>query len=263
MMKMLISEWLKTKRTPIRWLTFFTPVLFAGFIIWYFSLKTITIDTQILIFEAFFEVWTALVIPLGAGLLSGIMIHQEELAGNFNGFLGSKLPRRDLYLGKLAMLILLTLVSTLISTLVLVSGLSFISNIPIFWPIFVVAAIMAMIGTLPLLAFHLWISLAWGMGASIGIGGGGILIAALMATSLGNKIWQFVPWAWPVKLSMLTGAFLLYKPDMKFPHEIISSGIVIKQIINGLIPTAIFFAITLVGGIIWFNRWEGRKIYEY
>lgn len=260
MMKIFISEWIKTKRTPIRWLTFFTPVIFVALIVWYFSLKAITLDTQVSIFQAFFEVWTALVIPLGAGLISGLMIHQEELAGSFNGFLGSKLPRRALYLGKLTMLILLTSASTLLALLALLAGLSFILNIPLSWPIFIIAALMAMIGTLPLLAFHLWISFAWGMGASIGIGGGGTLIAALMATSLGNKIWQYVPWAWPVRLTGLAGAYLLYLPGMKYPPEIISSGFIADQAIKGLIPAAVFFLVMLVGGLIWFKRWEGRKI---
>ncbi|MEZ0537889.1 lantibiotic immunity ABC transporter MutG family permease subunit [Caldicellulosiruptoraceae bacterium PP1] len=261
-MKIFISEWIKTKRTPIRWLTFLTPLIFTALITWYFSLKTITIYTQISIFKAFFEVWTAMVIPLGVGLISGLMIHQEELAGSFNGFLGSKLPRRDLYLGKLVMLILLTSVSTLLAVLALLVELNFILNIHIFWSIFVIAAIVAIIGTIPLLAFHLWISFAWGIGASVGIGGGSILIAALMATGLGDKIWQFVPWAWPVRLSGLIGTYLLYLTGMKYPTEILSSGFIANQAIKGLIPAAIFFVSLLAGGLIWIERWEGRKIYD-
>ncbi|SHK57084.1 lantibiotic immunity ABC transporter MutG family permease subunit [Paramaledivibacter caminithermalis] len=260
-MNIFISEWIKIKRTPILWLTFLIPVIFAALMIWYFSLRTITINTQILIFQAFFDVWTALIIPLGVGLISGLMIHQEELAGSFNGFLGSKLLRRDLYLGKLTMLILLTSASTLFAVLTLLVGLSFILNIHISWTIFIIAAIMAMIGTLPLLAFHLWISFACGMGASIGIGGGGILVAALMATSLGNKIWQYVPWAWPVRLTELAGVYLLNLHGMKNPLEIISSVFIVEQAIKGLIPAAVFFVSLLAGGLIWFERWEGRKMY--
>ena len=259
-MKILVSEWIKTKRTPIRWLTFLTPVIFTALIVWYFSLRTITVETQISIFEAFFESWTALVIPLGTGLISGIMIHQEELAGGFNGFLGSKLPRRSLYLGKLTMLILLASTSTLLAVLVLVAGLSFILKISVSWPTFLAAAVMAIIGNLPLFAFHLWISFAWGMGASIGIGSGGILIAALMATNLGNKIWPFVPWAWPVRLSGLAGVHLLYLPGMKLSHETLDSGFIKVQALKGLIPAAVLFVALLAGGLVWFNRWEGRKI---
>lgn len=259
-MRILISEWIKTKRTPVKWISLLTPVVFAVLIVWYFSFRTITADTQISIFQAFFEVWTALVIPFGAGLISGIMIHQEELAGNFNGFLSNNLPRRNLYLGKLIMLILMASISTILAVVVLLAGAGYVLHISISWQVFVIAAILALAGTLPLLAFHLWISFAWGMGASIGIGGIGILLSALMATSLGDKIWHFVPWAWPVRLSGLAGVYLLYLPDMKFPPEIISSGFIQKHAVKGIIPAVILFFVLLAGSLIWFNKWEGRKI---
>jgi len=259
-MKILLSEWMKTKRTPVRWITFLTPVIFAALIVWYFSFRTITADTQISIFEAFFEVWATMVIPVGAGLIPGIMIHQEELAGCFNGFLGSKLPRRDLYVGKFIMLALLASVSTLLGVLALIIGSSLFLRISVSWSIFLRAAIMAMIGTLPLLAFHLWISLAWGMGASIGIGSGGILIAALMATSLGDQIWPFVPWAWPVRLSLLTGAELLDLTGMNLPSSVKVSDYITSQAVKCFIPAAVLFAVLLSGGLIWFQKWEGRKL---
>lgn len=260
--QILSAEWLKTKRTPVRWLAFLTPVAFAAVIIWYFSLKPGTPDLRPEIYETFFGFWAALVIPPGAGLLTGIMIHQEELAGDFNGFLGSKLPRACLYLAKLIMLILLSTASTLLGTLLLVAGMYYVLNIPVPGSIFIAAAIMAELGALPLLALQLWVSLAWGMGASTGIGGGGLLIAALMITSLGDKIWQFVPWAWPVRLSMLPGAYLLYQSGMKVPPPIISSGYPIHETIKGIISAGVFFVVLLVGGIIWFKKWEGRKIYD-
>ncbi len=54
--------------------------------------------------------------------------------------------------------------------------------------LFLSAAGLVVIGTLPLLAIHLWVSFAWGMGASIGISIGGILMAAILGlTSVGEK----------------------------------------------------------------------------
>lgn len=261
-MGIFISEWLKTKRTPVRMLTFFLPFLLPLPFLWYFSRREITLETHHLLFQAFFEVWTALVIPLGAGLLSGLLVHQEELAGRFGGFLINRYPRRDLYLGKLTLFILLASVSTLLATLILVMGFDFISDIPISYPLFFAAAIMAILGSLPLLAFHLWVSFAWGMGASIGIGGGGMILSALMATNLGNSIWPYVPWGWPIRLTGLTGAYLLYVPGMKSPPEMISSGFIRDQMIKGLVPAVLVLIAMVVGGVIWFQRWEGRKAYE-
>lgn len=36
----------------------------------------------------------------GVGVFAGFLVHEEELAGNFNGFLGTGISRFQLYLGK-------------------------------------------------------------------------------------------------------------------------------------------------------------------
>jgi len=259
-MNLFMCEWLKTRRTPLRWTVFLSPLIFSALILWYFSLRKTTLPVQIAIFEAFFEVWPALVIPAGAGLVSGLMVHQEGLAGNFGRLLGAGRPRRDLYLGKLAMLVFLVFTSTLLAVLALAAGIWFLFRETIAWPVFLGAAFMMMIGTLPLLAFHLWISFARGMGASIGIGGGGLLMASLMATSLGQTIWPFVPWAWPVRFAGLAGACGFDWPGGEFPPQ--GAGFVAEQAAKGLVSAAIFFLVMLTGGLHWFGRWEGRKMPE-
>jgi ABC-2 type transport system permease protein len=108
----LIVEWLKTRRTPVRWLVWGTPLALAAPLIWYLAYKASGSAGQLMAYQTFFETWTALVIPVGAGLLTGILIHQEELAGSFNGLLGSGLSRTSIYLGKFMMLSLLSLTST-------------------------------------------------------------------------------------------------------------------------------------------------------
>lgn len=259
-MNILLSEWLKTKRTPIRWLTFLIPIIYGALIIGYITLRGIDQNTQILAFQVFFEAWTSFIIPLGAGIVSGFIVYQEELAGSFNGFLSSKIPRSRLYMGKLVILILSATISTLIALIVLGIGLQLILNVPIAWPIFIAAAILCIIGTIPILTLQLWASFTWGMGASIGISIAGLLNAALMgATSLGDKVWQFIPWAWPVRLTRLLNPYLQFTSDMQIPPESISSGFVINQLVIGLVAVGICFAVTLAGGITWFNKWEGRK----
>lgn len=262
-MNILSAEWLKTKRTAVRWLTLFMPVVYAALIIGYVALRGIDKNTQTLVFQTFFEAWTAFIIPLCAGILSGFIVYQEELAGNFNGFLSSKVSRYGLYWTKFILLVLTMIASTLIATVVLGVGLNVFPGVSIGWPIFMAAAILVIIGTIPLLAIHLWASFRWGMGASIGISIGGLLMAAVMgATSLGDKIWQFIPWTWPVRLAMLPGAYLQFTTDMQFPPEAISSGFVLNQLAMGFIAALVCFVAALIGGLVWFNKWEGRKSYE-
>ncbi|MDN5326289.1 MAG: lantibiotic transport system permease protein [Moorella sp. (in: firmicutes)] len=174
-------------------------------------------------------------------------------------FLGSRLPRSSLYLGKLATITLLSMTSIMLGTVALLTGIKYVLNIPVKGIIFIMAASISQLGAMPLLAFHLWVGFARGMGASIGLGGAGVLIASLMATSLGNTVWPLVPWAWPVRLSMLPG---IYLPGVKLPPPLESSGFFLNQSLKGIIPAAVFFTIMLLGGLMWFERWEGRKVYD-
>ena len=75
MIRLLLSEWLKTKRTAIRWITFCMPVIVALCIVAYLSIRSGV--TSEFVYEGFFVVWTAMIIPVGAGVLSGFMIQEE------------------------------------------------------------------------------------------------------------------------------------------------------------------------------------------
>ena len=262
-MKILCAEWLKTKRTAVRLLAFSMPVAYALLMIGYFALRGIDKINQTLVFQAFFEVWTACVIPLGTGILTGLIVHCEELAGHFNGLLSSSVSRSGLYGCKFLLTVLIMTASTFIATIGFGAGLAVFLGFTMNWLIFLAAAILVRIGTIPLAGLHLWAGFRWGMGASIGISIGGLLMAALLgATSLGDKIWQFIPWTWPVRLGILPGAYLQFTEDMQYPPEVISSGFVLKQLAMGFTVSTLCLVAALIGGIIWFNRWEGRKSYD-
>jgi ABC-2 type transport system permease protein len=118
------------------------------------------------------------------------------------------------------------------------------------------ASLLSLIGTLPILAIHLWISFAFGIGASVGVGILGILVAVLMGTTnLGNNIWYFLPWTYPVKMSMFPLALLAPSSQM------IANKIII-QFILCISLSLVLSILFLLFGIIWFEKWEGRKNVE-
>ena len=98
MIKLLSSEWLRAKRTAVQWLTLFMPIIFSLCVVFYLTTKSGS--TQEFAFEGFFTVWTVFIIPIGVGILAGFIVQEEELAGNFNGFLCVGISRVRLYLGK-------------------------------------------------------------------------------------------------------------------------------------------------------------------
>lgn len=252
-MHILVSEWLRTKRTAIRWLTFFMPFFVAVCAIIYIAFRKGT--TQEFIFEGFFTIWTAVIIPVGAGVLSGYIVYEEEMAGNFNGFLSSGISRTKLYLGKFLLLFFCSAICTFIAVCVLYIGINYVVFDSANIMIFLSAAVLVVTGTLPLLALHLWVSFARGMGASIGISFAGILMAVLFGTTnLGDNIWMFIPWAWPVKLGMLPGTHFIMNSGVISSSEIINNTT--RTALVGLIVVVAALLLFLLLGILWFRKWE-------
>lgn len=252
-MRLLVSEWIRTKCTAIRWLTFFMPIVAAVCAVVYPASRTGS--TQEFAFEGFYSIWTAFIIPVGVGILAGYIVHEEELAGNFSGFLVSGVSRTKLYLGKFLLLTFCLMICTFIAAFILYLGLNFVVLENASAAIFLGAAVLTVIGTLPLLAIHLWISFAWGMGASIGISFGGILMAVILGTtSLGEHLWMFVPWTWPVKLGMLPGAYFIKDSSILSSSEIIANAA--QTAFLGLAVDVVALTLFLLVGIIWFRNWE-------
>ena len=122
-----------------------------------------------------------MLLPLGVGILTGILVHEEEEAGNFYGLLQCSRKRSSFISGKnfSAALVFLT-GSTFLTTLIISTGLCFLLQKERGVGLFLTAACLAVCGVLPVLAVHLWISFAFGMGASVGVGICGLLLAVLL-----------------------------------------------------------------------------------
>lgn len=252
-MNLLTSEWLKTKHTIIRWLIFFMPVCISSCIIAYLSYRSdLSFDS---VYEGFFMIWTTIIIPIGVSVLTSFLVYEEELAGDFNSLLNTGISRIKLYAGKICFSVLSLTVCTFITTLILCIGMNILFPSSINISLFLMSSILAIIGTLPILAIHLWVSFLWGMGASIGLGICGILMAVLIGTTgLGVKIWMIIPWSYPVKMAMFSVAYSLLPSTMMVGTTM--------QLILELALSITFFVIFLLGGVIWFRKWEGRKSSE-
>lgn len=239
-LRLMRSDWLKTRRTPIRWAVIAVPAGYALLLLWYFSRSRLTPELPFKMYSAFFEGWTVF-LPLAAGMLTGLLCLQEEQAGSFSALLGSTVSRSVMYTARLLLLIAITAGSVLFSLTILVLGMRTGLGIETMDAgMFYEGALLAIGGSLPQIALHLWLSFAFGLGVSVGVGGAGLLMAAIIgATSVGDPIWQAVPWAWPVRLAL---------------HPIVP--VVLAE---GLLPVFLLFAVLAVLGTVWFHRWEGHK----
>ncbi len=251
MRKLLWAEWLKTKRSALRWLVVLLPALMGLVLAWYVVGRPWISAASA--FSGFFSCWASLVLPFLTAIAAGQLAAEEEGAGAFTGFLLSAKPRVQLYFGKLLMLILLLAAATLLATLVFCGGLWLGGYENTLLDFYVRAAIVCWLAILPLAALHLWLAFAAGLGVSVGVGIGGVLVAALIGgTLLGDGIWPFVPWAWPLRLAMI--------------HSVLQAAqLNAEQLASLSSQSTLACLLALLGGIVvtaasvwWFSRWEGR-----
>jgi ABC-2 type transport system permease protein len=243
-LRLLRADWLKLKRTPVRWAVFAATISYPLLLLWYFSTYKVTPALPEMIYQAFFEVWGSF-LPIILGVLTGLMGLQEEQAGSFSAVLGSPASRFRICASKWLLLILMLAGSLAVSTAILVLGMSYGLGLDGFDArVFMEGALLSMAGTLALSVLHLWLSFALGIGASVGIGGAGVLVAAIVgATVVGDPIWEVVPWAWPLRLAM---------------HPLVP-GI---ALFPGLLYAMLVFVVMAVLSLVWFHQWEGRRAEE-
>ncbi|WP_019537257.1 lantibiotic immunity ABC transporter MutG family permease subunit [Paenibacillus ginsengihumi] len=261
LLRILRADWLMTKRTGYRWLVFGAPPLAAGILLWYFSGRSPAPGLANAMYDAFFQL-VAAALPLAVGLLAGLIAMQEEQAGRFGALLGRQQPRALSFAGKLLMLALPVGCGIFAAALLTVFGMEALLGVAgADASLFLTGAAYATAGSLALCALHLWLALAFGMGASAAVGGAGFLVAAIMgATAIGDRIWMFIPWAWPVRLSLYPLVARL--PEFRQGPKAALLERYGQEVDGGLLLAAALFIIVSIFGTIWFMRWEGRKAYE-
>lgn len=239
---------------------FTIPIVYPVFMLWYFSSYNHDSLWQINIYNGYFEV-LSIFLPFLISLITGLFSFQEERAGGFYNLLVSSVSRKKLYLGKLSLTTFFIIVDLVISTILILLGMKYILHVEkIQYELFMQGVLLTLIGSLILITLHLFTSFAIGMGTSIAIGGIGFLISAIIgATVLGDKIWPFVPWAWPVRLSQLP---MLKMPEIRDNFGLQMSELYIQELIKGLLPAIVIFLIVTIISVFWFNRWEGKQSYE-
>lgn len=187
------------------------------------------------------------VFPIVSGAITSKMADMEANAGHFQVILSTTQSRYKAYSGKIMILILGLLFAD--SLAVGLFAVLFGQQRLIDW---VIELALIFVGSLAIYFIHLWAAMRLSIGASIGLGIVETLLALLAMTSLGDKIWYFLPCTWPSRLpatyviaTQLGKRSLLYK-------ELISWG-------YAAIPMTLLI---LIGSLLWFNKWEGQSFNE-
>ncbi|BBL79454.1 multidrug ABC transporter permease [Rubrobacter xylanophilus] len=247
----LLSESLKYRRTSIPKLVLLAPAGLVACLTWYLLAggHPMTWDA---LFRLVFQLWTLLSVPAGAALLAGLAAAHEAQAGNWYGLRVRPVSPAALYGGKLTILALATLASSLLlSVFTAISGMGIgLPEAP--WSALLVAGLLSWLAALPLQALHLWVATAWGLGASVALGVPGLLAAALIGgTGLGSGVWWVVPWSWPARMALPVLGF--FEGTITRLPAGFSPGVYVAVVCGMALALALFLAAT---SILWFGRRE-------
>lgn len=260
LMRDILSEWMKTKRTAFRCIVLLVPILFSILFLAYISVFKIDYTFQIKVYEIYFET-ISIGLTMMAGILTTLNIMGEDSAGEFRRMLIVPLSRNTIYIGKLFMLILITIIDMFASTAILLLGIKFLyPGVNIEYGIFLQGTLFTIIASLFLYGLYLILSIKFGIGLTMLITAGGTVLGALMQTGMGDRVWTFIPWAWSARIGMMPGYNLEgFSKFQNVDNSLLQNTF--TEVITKAMPIAIVsFLIICIVGVVWFKNWEGEKI---
>lgn len=81
-MRIFVAEWMKTRHTILHRLVLLIPLFCSLAVLGYAAYRKNSFSLAFF-YQGFFLIWSAVLLPLGVGILTGILVHEEEEAGNF------------------------------------------------------------------------------------------------------------------------------------------------------------------------------------
>ncbi|MFP5527013.1 lantibiotic immunity ABC transporter MutG family permease subunit [Peptococcus simiae] len=245
-MNILKSEFYKLKHTWVPWAHFILPILYA--LLFYGVAKITSLKN----FDAMDIIQNYLmllgaVLPIICGAVTSKVVDIEASAGSFQVLLSTTRSRSKAYSAKLLVLLLCFLFSTsvAISMFAIVFGHQSIA-------VCFVALCLVVVGGLATYMIHLWVSIRLGSGVSIGLGFFESLIALLAMTSLGDKIWYFIPCTWS---SRLVATYIVGR-------KLADHSYLLKEFTMWMYVALPITLVIFISSLLWFYRWDGKLVSE-
>lgn len=253
----LASEWLKQRRTPALWLTLLFPLVFMLGMSWYLTASHRLEWNNMLQFS--FGAWLAIWPAGGVALQAALAAELDVQENNWRALLVRPVSPATLLGAKLLVQAAHLLLHTLmLSAATILAGFLLHMQGAVPWSILLLLSLGTVLFTLPLQVLYMWVATAKGMGLAIGIGAVGLLLGPLLgATSMGEKVWAYIPWAWPFRLYMLlTGIWSDFHGDFAAPF--IQPALQIMYVV--LIVSLILLLVLVLVSLVWFQRREQGNV---
>ncbi|MGE7093375.1 lantibiotic immunity ABC transporter MutG family permease subunit [Lysinibacillus sp. NPDC048646] len=244
--RLLRAEFLKSKRTPFLLMHLLVPIIISGLFLAYYSYSPWDFNGKV---TAYYQA-LACGLPIIIGLVCAMSSEQEASAGHFQLMLTATSIKILAFVSKLLHLLLFSFAAILFSILVFSFGFIEILHEDRFdVQFYVIGACILFGSTIFLYILHLFTSLRFGKGASIGLGIVEALLVALLLTGLGDGIWSFIPYGWG---GHFISFWALYESGVEL--SVVHTGLQV-----GMITCISATLLAFIWACLWFWRWEGRK----
>lgn len=231
------SNWLRTKRQPIRWVLLLAPILYAlGFFLYTMgpnSFKGVEIYT-------FFEIF-AILATFSLSFFVPMLYEADKNASYYTNDVKFGISRKKSFVAKFLLIALLYALIILIESVIFLGFWIAFKNKSINLGEFLILMALVFFTIIPIIPIYQYLNLKYGQSGSIMMGIFLTLAAILLGTTgLGALIWKFLPFVWPIKLIYLLA------------QGAVSLKVFLKYIGLGIIINIIF--LILVAN--WFNKWD-------
>lgn len=198
--RFLISEWIKLKRTSLRWVVFIFSVIYPVSIIC-FSKGLFKYDDIVEeMYWAFFMILGSL-IPICLSVYIGIMSSIERSAKNFKNITASPLGKIKIFIGKNILVNVIFSLSIILSATLFVGGINIVYKFKLPIDIFFVGTMCVCFSCVSLTAIYMVIAFYYSLGTVFAVGVFGSIIASILSvTPFGSIIWRVIPFTYPIIL---------------------------------------------------------------
>lgn len=200
------AEFIKNKHSVFLWMHIGIPIVFVAMLN-FICFSRIGKLSSLGLFATFFEM-IGLAFPLIIAVLCGLIVNREKKAGHYQMMLGKTPDKITTFISQLCMLLTMCLIAifiAIISFIISTHWILHVNSINCF--LFFKTGTLVFLSVSFLYTLHLTLGYRFGVGACSIVGFTGTIIAALASTGLGDYIWRFLPWVWPIRFSNFMIAF--------------------------------------------------------
>lgn len=244
--RLLRAELLKTKRTPFLLIHLLVPIIISSLFLAYYSYSPWIFDWKV---SAYFQTLSC-GFPIIIGLVCAMVSEQEAIAGHFQEMLTASRVKIITFISKLLLLLLYSFGAIVLSIGIFSIGfVELLHEDTLGFQFYFMAGCILFASYICLYIFHLFISIHFGKGASIGLGIVEALLVALLLTGLGDGIWSYIPYGW--------GGHFVELWTLKASGANVS--LMEAGLQAGIIACGCGTLLVFMLSCLWFWKWEGRK----